>query len=76
MLKEDIQNKIIEELRNEERVETDMIRLYQTLIENGAVNCFPEEKQEEFKRGVEILNRESEKHQRIVFNMIEKYKQG
>jgi hypothetical protein len=74
MLTAEQKKSLMEELAKEERVETDMIHLYQSLMESGAIDCLPPGKQDEFKQGLEVLHGESEEHQRVIFNIIENFK--
>ena len=65
---------IIKELMLEERSETDLIHIYKTMIDQGVVNCLPREQKQNFKEKISKLHHDSEKHLRMVFNLIEKYK--
>ena len=65
---------LIHELMLDERAENDMMFLYKTLLESGAVDCLPREERQQFKEKLQTLFTESEKHLKIMFDLTEKYR--
>jgi hypothetical protein len=64
---------IIENLEEEEGAEKQLISLYLTLLEAGAENCLPKAKQDNFRSGLDIVYKESVRHQKVVGELLKKY---
>lgn len=66
---------IVENLGEEEGAEKQLISLYLTLLEAGAENCLPHAKQKNFRDGLNIVYKESIRHQKIVNELLKKYQE-
>lgn len=64
---------ILSELRAEEDTENELIWLYQTLMDLGIENCFPQSERENFRSGMKTLKEESEMHKKMINVIIDKY---
>lgn len=64
---------ILKELQEEETTENQLIWLYQTLMDLGIENCFPEGNRAFFKEGMVTLKEESEQHKIMISSVIDKY---
>lgn len=60
-------------LEEEERLERQMIQFCANLLEAGVERHLPPEKRLSFNQRLKLLLNESEKHQRIISTLIEKY---
>ena len=72
MLAETIKQ-IVENLAAEEGAEKQLISLYLTLLQAGAQNNLPKNKQENFRSKLNLVYSESIKHQKIINELLKKY---
>lgn len=66
---------IVENLEEEEGAEKQLISLYLTLLEAGAENCLPTTKRKNFKDGLDVVYKESIRHQKIINELLKKYQE-
>lgn len=64
---------VIEGLRGDEVMETQMISLYLTLLDVGIDGCLPEEKRAGFRQALTQIHQESLRHKEAVQGLIKKY---
>lgn len=72
-MKKESLTEIIKNLEEEEGAESRLIRLYLALIDAGVENCLPETKQYDFRKNLNILLADSERHRQAVKQLLEKY---
>lgn len=65
---------ILTTLQDEEGAEKQLISLYLTLLDAGVENCLPENMRPEFKRKLNVVQKESEKHKRLIDGLLAKYR--
>jgi len=64
---------VINNLTEDEAMETQMIGLYLTLLEVGIEKCLPEEHRTIFRQKLEKIYTESKMHKEIVQQLLKKY---
>ncbi len=64
---------VIEGLRQDEIMETQMIGLYLTLLDVGIDGCLPEDKRPGFRQALSTIHQESIRHKEAVQELIKKY---
>lgn len=65
---------LIKDLLKYEREEVNLIELYSTLLDVGVADCLPDKEKRIFKESLETLYHDSEKHQKMVARLTQKFK--
>lgn len=66
-------SEVMENLRQDEALETQMIGLYLTLLDIGIEQCLPEDEQAAFRRQLELVHEQSKQHKAAIQGLIKKY---
>ena len=64
---------VIKDLINEERIEEDLISLYDTLLGEGIAECFEPDLIDQFNKNLVTLKDESKMHRIVVASILKKY---
>ncbi|NTW22787.1 hypothetical protein HGA34_04605 [Candidatus Falkowbacteria bacterium] len=72
-MKQESLKEIIEGLRQDEVMESQMIGLYLTLLDVGIDGCLPEDKRPGFRQALTQIQQESIRHKEAVQGLIKKY---
>ncbi len=64
---------IMTHLKDEEAAESRLIALYLALLQSGVELCLPRERHADFQKKLAILQKDSERHKKMIDGLVKKY---